>query len=388
MAVSGSASFAYRYCAFRLSAFWLFVPWYRREYEIAAQNQRLARGLTQLPPHPKSQDDFRRWLLIVAICLAASALFFIATVAVPSASGFNLLLPLLILLIGAGIIWSVPLDKDQQAEESDNGELSAVRKVIAAIGGGISVIGGVLLVSEIAPRNPLFLGLTTAFVTILTLSVVLYPIYLRLKFSLRQTAVHSARESVRADMAAHLHDSVLQSLALIRSRANDPEAVRTLARMQEQDLRKYLYSERTNDDTSTAELLRSIASEIERRYQKEISCVVSGDCTPDSSARSVIAAAREALTNACKHGGGAEISLYAELRGRDENSDQKNNKNRQSIDVWIRDRGPGFDPSQVPADRAGIRDSIIGRMERIGGKAALRSPLPSGGTEIHLEYHE
>ena len=393
-------------------ALWIFVPWYRREMEIAAQNQRLARGLN-LGPTGDEREAARSWLLLIATLLGAGAFFLFVVGATPSRNSFRFIGALIVMLLGAGIIWATPIKphNDETASEDFEtaGQLSAARKVVAAIGGTISVIGAVFLVTGISQEHPLLLGLTTALVTVLTLGLVLYPVVARLKYSLKETAAQKARESVRADMAAHLHDSVLQTLALIRARSDNPDLVRTLARMQEQDLRRYLYSDRADEDTSTAQMLQDISQEVERRYQKEISCVITGDCLPDASARAVLGAAREALINACKHGGG-EISLYAELRGElgadsgksassasisaqtvaagnlQRTAAGADSSRRQSLQVWIRDRGPGFDLAAVPADRAGIRDSIMGRMERIGGTATLRSPLPSGGTEVHLKY--
>lgn len=391
-------------------ALWIFVPWYRRESEVAAQNQRLAQGLN-FGLSSDERDASRSWLLLVATLLAASAFFLFSVGIGQNSSSFSILGSVILILIGAGIIWSIPIKPNDGESATDKlapvAQLSAARKVIATIGGAISVIGAVFLVAGISPNSPLLISLTTAVVTIMTLSLVLYPVMARLKYSLRETAAQKARESVRADMAAHLHDSVLQTLALIRARCDSPDTVRTLARMQEQDLRKYLYADRADEDTSTAQMLLDISQEVERRYQQEINCVITGDCVPDASARTVLAAAREALINACKYGGDGEISLYAELHsdtganslkdtfGASRTSVEANFQNsslgstmqqKQSLQVWIRDRGPGFDLATVPADRAGIRDSIIGRMERVGGKATLRSPLPSGGTEVHLEY--
>ncbi|MDR6938631.1 PspC domain-containing protein [Arcanobacterium hippocoleae] len=375
---------------------WILVPWYRREYEIEIQNQRLARGL-DLGPTSEDHESSKSWFLLVAVLISAGAFFLITTGIAPGNREIRILGAGFMLLAGAGIIWSTPIDSQRNKRETT--ALNAARKVVAVIGGGICVVGAVILVLEIAPRNPFFLSLTIALITVITLCLVFYPAVLRLKFSLRETAAQKARESVRADMAAHLHDSVLQSLALIRARADDADAVRTLARLQEQDLRKYLYSERQNEDTSTAALLREIAQELERRYQKEINTVITGDCKPDTSVRAVLAATREAITNACKYGGEKEVSLYAELR--QTMAGQKSGETvqqahlavqkdhlilRQSIEVWIRDRGPGFDPHTIAPDRAGIRDSIIGRLRRIGGSAEIRSPLQSGGTEVHLKY--
>lgn len=193
--------------------------------------------------------------------------------------------------------------------------------------------------------------------------------------NLRQAAVEKSRADARADIAAHLHDSVLQTLALLRARADDAEAVRRLARTQEQELRSYLYADRKDSDTSAATELQKISQNLERQYGAEVETVISGDIVPTSAIQTALAAAREAITNACKYGGNMPISVYAEF-------------GEQNCQIWVRDRGPGFDPADIPSDRAGIRDSLIGRMQRIGGEALVRSPLPSGGTEVYIGYRQ
>lgn len=375
--------------------FLIFVPSYRFESEVAAQNQRLAKQLN-ISPQTETQKSSRSRLLLIAALIGAGA-FFLTMIGIPQEhAGFKYVSAILILLIGAMISWSTPLVQNNDKESND---FSATRKATIIIGGGIALIGAILLVVEISPRNPILLALTSASVSVLVLLLMFYPIFLRLQSSLRETSIQKARESVRADIAAHLHDSVLQSLVLIRARADDPDAVRMIARIQEKDLRKYLYTERVAEDTSSAQVLRDVVEEVENAYQKEINCVITGDCVPHKQIHAVIAAAREALINACKYGENSEISLYAEISGKifnkemnlESNSASKNKVEKRAdsaMKVWIRDRGPGFDPSAIPADHAGIRESIIGRMNRIGGKAIVRSPLPSGGTEIHLVYPE
>lgn len=76
------------------------------------------------------------------------------------------------------------------------------------------------------------------------------------------------------------------------------------------------------------------------------------------------------MANAARHSGAALVDVYAEVDG-------------GAVAVSIRDRGRGFDPSGVPEDRAGVRHSIVGRMERHGGRAEGRS-APGEGTEIRL----
>jgi signal transduction histidine kinase len=86
--------------------------------------------------------------------------------------------------------------------------------------------------------------------------------------------------------------------------------------------------------------------------------------------RPVVLAAREAMVNAAKHSGADKVDVFAESDGR-------------RTEVFVRDRGRGFDPDAVADDRLGVRNSIVDRMRRHGGTAAVRS-APGEGTEVRL----
>jgi signal transduction histidine kinase len=174
----------------------------------------------------------------------------------------------------------------------------------------------------------------------------------------------------RADMASHLHDSVLQTLALIQKQANDPRAVVRLARAQERDLRAWLYSDLVDDGSSLAAALTKMAAEVEDAFGTPVEVVTVGDAEIDDVARAVLKAAREATVNAAKHSGADKIDIFVEA-GDD------------GVEVFVRDRGAGFDPDAVPEDRLGVRRSVIRRMERHGGEASIRS-APGEGTEVRL----
>jgi signal transduction histidine kinase len=173
-------------------------------------------------------------------------------------------------------------------------------------------------------------------------------------------------------MAAHLHDSVLQTLALVQQRAEDPRAVAALARRQERELRAWL-SRRTppaGDAPRLAAALEAVAGEVERDHGVAVDVVAVGDADLDERGRALVAAAREAVVNAAKFGAGSPVAVYAEaLDG--------------ELQVFVRDRGPGFDPGALPADRRGVRESIVGRMARHGGRAEIHS-APGAGTEVEL----
>ncbi|HWS57533.1 MAG TPA: ATP-binding protein, partial [Actinotalea sp.] len=178
-----------------------------------------------------------------------------------------------------------------------------------------------------------------------------------------------ARESERADIAAHLHDSVLQTLALIRARSGQPEEVARLARAQERELRAWLYDDRPTPGTSVAAELHGLVAEIEDARGAAIETVVVGDRVPDVGTESLLQATREALVNAVVHGR-PPYSLYLEV-------------GPEQVEVFVRDHGDGFDLDAVPADRFGVRESIIGRVVRRGGSATVRC-RPGRGTEVHL----
>jgi signal transduction histidine kinase len=203
------------------------------------------------------------------------------------------------------------------------------------------------------------------------LALVVAPWFVRLARSLAAERAGRVREQERAELAAHLHDSVLQTLALIQRRAPDAREVAALARHQERELRQWLF-ERTpaRNGNSVHALLRGTAAEVEERYRVPIEAVVVGDCPIDERMEALVQAAREAMTNAAKFAGETRIDVYAELAP-------------DRVEVFVRDRGPGFDQAAIAADRRGVRESILGRMERQGGDASVRS-TPGEGTEVEL----
>jgi signal transduction histidine kinase len=178
------------------------------------------------------------------------------------------------------------------------------------------------------------------------------------------------RSEERAEVAARVHDSVLQTLALIQREADDPRRVAALARGQERTLRASLYGDPRPATDSLAAALEEAAAEVEGLHGVRIEVVHTGDRPLDDGLRSVVLAAREAMTNAALHTGADEVSVFVDA-GDD------------AVSVYVRDRGRGFDPAAVPADRRGIAESIHGRMRRAGGSADVRSS-PGEGTEVEL----
>jgi signal transduction histidine kinase len=179
------------------------------------------------------------------------------------------------------------------------------------------------------------------------------------------------RTDERAEMAARVHDSVLQTLALIQRHADEPKRIATLARRQERELRGWLYGDgAVASGTTLVGALTEAAAEIEDVHGVRVEVASGGDCPLDDAGRAIVLAAREAMQNAAKFSGADEISVYAEAEdGR--------------VSVFVRDRGAGFDRDAVPADRHGLSESIERRLARAGGHATITS-APGEGTEVEL----
>ncbi|BFV58853.1 ATP-binding protein [Kitasatospora sp. CMC57] len=204
--------------------------------------------------------------------------------------------------------------------------------------------------------------------------VLVGPYALRMWQDLGAERTARIRAQERAEIAAHVHDSVLHTLTLIQRNADDAKEVLRLARAQERELRLWLYRPEAAAEAAPdtlAERIRSVVAEVEDRHGVAVELVCVGDCPMDDRIAAQIQAAREATVNAAKYGGGGPVQVYAEVEGR-------------TVSVFVRDHGPGFDPDSVPEDRMGVRESIIGRMKRNGGTARVR-PAPDGGTEVELE---
>ena len=180
------------------------------------------------------------------------------------------------------------------------------------------------------------------------------------------------RSDERSEVAARVHDSVLQTLALIQRHAQEPQRVSALARRQERELRGWLYGDlpHGNGAASLDAALSTAAADVEEVHGVRVELASAGDCPVDDGVEAVVLAAREAMTNAAKFAGVEAIDVYAEVT-------------EDTVAVFIRARGSGFDRAAVPRDRRGIVESIEGRLERIGGRATIAS-TPGEGTEVEL----
>ncbi|MGH2903479.1 MAG: sensor histidine kinase [Solirubrobacteraceae bacterium] len=212
-----------------------------------------------------------------------------------------------------------------------------------------------------------------ALAVLVAVALIFAPSWRRLAGSLAAERTERIRSQERADVGAHLHDSVLQTLALIQRSAGDPGQVKALARRQERELRGWLAdgdARGAGEGGRLAGALEAAACEVEAAIGGTFEVVAVGDCALDERGGAVVGAAREAMVNAAKFAGHVPVSVYAELSG-------------ERIHVFVRDRGTGFDPAAVPTSRRGVRESILGRMHRAGGRAAVRSQ-PGGGTEVEI----
>ena len=278
-------------------------------------------------------------------------------------------LPALIVLSGIALAWS-QLDAIQRDRllAQNNGRTRF--SVLRLLGGTVLVgLGVFLLVGRDDPLEELMRSAIAALAVLIGAALVLAPWWLRLVRELGDERAARARGSERADIAAHLHDGVLQTLALIRSRAGSADDVARLARAQERELREWLYDDRRTPGTSLATDLRAVVAEVEDTRAVAVDVVVVGDCVPDAGTEALLQATREALVNAVTHGR-APYSLYLEVV-------------EDKVEVFVRDHGDGFELSTVPTDRFGVRESIIGRVVRRGGTATVQS-RPGRGTEVHL----
>jgi signal transduction histidine kinase len=211
-----------------------------------------------------------------------------------------------------------------------------------------------------------------ALVVTLALGLISAPLWWTMARRLAAERMARARSQERAEMAAHLHDSVLQTLALVQKQSGDPDEIAKLARRQERELRSWLAGdEPARPRERLADAIRAGAAEVEEQHGVQVEAVVVGDAPLDERMEALVAAAREALTNAAKFASeGGPVRLYAEIED-------------GAAKVFVDDRGPGFDPETIPDDRRGVRESIIGRMKRYGGRAEIRS-APGDGTEVEL----
>ena len=281
----------------------------------------------------------------------------------------SLLVPLLLVAAGAVVVWS-DLDAAGRARALD-GAGSGQRGIVwlrIGLGVTLAIIGLTVIATRGSSPSVVVDSLLASLAVLLGLIIIAAPWALRLWTNARQEQEAAARANERADIAAHLHDSVLQTLALIQRRASDPAAVTTLARSQERELRSWLYGASVGHDETLAAAIASVSHEVEDLTSVPVELVVTGDRPMEEHGIALARALREALLNATRHGQ-PPVTAYVEI-------------GPGGVEAFVRDRGTGFDLDAVPEDRLGVRQSILGRMERHGGSARVRRR--EDGTEVEL----
>ncbi|MET1052004.1 MAG: PspC domain-containing protein [Mycetocola sp.] len=299
-------------------------------------------------------------LLGLALLAAAGAL-------VASRMGVDVpltfIIPAIVVLAGAGLAWRQFDDLRRQRSSSSSALL------VRALGALVLVALGILLFFVTGDEPNLWTVFAAAIAVLVGVAIVVAPWLVRLTRDLADERAARVREADRAEIAAHLHDSVLQTLALIQQKADPASEASRLARAQERELRDWLFAGSPGASVDLAAELRRIAAVIEQEYAAHIDVVAAGQ-SPSSVPDALLGAAREAMLNAARHAGGT-VSVYLE-------------SSPTAVELTVTDRGPGLNLDDIPNDRMGVRESILGRMRRIGGTGELR-PGPGGtGTEVRL----
>jgi signal transduction histidine kinase len=307
-------------------------------------------------------------------CFAVAALILLRSIGLWS--GDALMFPAAVLAIGTTALWSFGPSKRRLPYRSPVDALLAGGRVTVwrvVIGAALVLVGLISLAArgggaEDLRRAASAVGLATA-----GAAVAIGPVIGRLSREAADERRERIRSETRAEVAAHLHDSVLQTLAMIQRNSNDPRRMISLARRQERELRTWLYGshDALSPPTTLARAIDTVSEEVEGGHDVRIDTVIVGDLVLDESLEGLVAAVREATLNAAKHAGAAEIAVYVEVE-------------HGQVTAFVRDRGRGFTLAAVPADRQGIRGSIQARIVRLGGTAEIYSE-PGSGTEVQIQ---
>jgi signal transduction histidine kinase len=288
--------------------------------------------------------------------------------------------PALLAVVGVALLWRQADEAQRERWLDSTGRIDPARVVLGNGGwaayariaaGAVLLVLALLLFTVRGASVQMARDVTVAaLLAVAGIAIVVGPWVYRLAADLTAERAERVRTQERADLAAHLHDSVLQTLALIQKNAGDGAVVARLARSQERDLRSWLFVGESAAEDTVAGALRSAAAAVEDARGVSVEVVAVGDCDLSEELRPVVAAAGEAVANAAEHAGTGRVDVYAEVSS-------------DAVDVFVRDRGRGFDPDDLPADRHGVRHSILDRMQRHGGTAEIRS-APGEGTEVRL----
>ncbi|MFE3514880.1 PspC domain-containing protein [Streptomyces sp. NPDC059166] len=355
------------------AVFWIVVP-----LGVGGGAGAEARSLFETAPDGRRRlRKPDRGQVFALVALLVGALIFVGNVDMGSKAD-RYVWPALLIGAGSVLVWR-QADNARRAQWIEVGRRRRVLQLARGLA-GVALVGLGLAAFMVVRGSAAQLGTAlTAAVAVLTgIALLAGPYLVRMTQDLSEERLMRIRAQERAEVAAHVHDSVLHTLTLIQRNADDGAEVRRLARAQERELRNWLYDpqgtgkDEAEGPSTLAEAVKRAAAEVEDKHGVPLEVVVVGDCPLDEKLTAQMQAAREAMVNAAKYGGeGGAVQVFAEVEGR-------------TVFVSVRDRGPGFDLDAVPADRMGVRESIIGRMQRNGGTARLRS-VPGGGTEVELE---
>ncbi|MGI5223232.1 ATP-binding protein [Nocardia sp. CA-290969] len=336
---------------------WIFTPGGADDTQPSGTERRQAIGLA---------------LLGLGLSVAVSWAF--------SGTAARVIAPLLVIAVGAALVWR---EYDADGPRSLVGipakpSVVTWSRIIAGV--TLVVVGLAVVVVSQVDWGSLGSALLAVAATLIGVGLLTVPLGLRMMHSLNAERAARIRTEERDEIASHLHDSVLQTLALIQRQSGDPQEVLRLARSQERELRRWLFADSGPAESSLAAALRTIAGEVEDQHGVKVTPVTVGDVAMDGAGSgaglprehftALLGATREALVNAAKHAGVAEIDLFAETEP-------------HQVSVFVRDRGTGFDPDSVPEDRHGLTRSIRARVERRGGTVEIVSS-PGQGTEVRI----
>ena len=350
---------------------WLFIPMADEDGTIAGRAMTDRRGITLAA----AVGSLLILLLVVASIVGASWIS-------------NLSWPLVLSAAGLVLIWRNAAADEQETMRRLTEPLGAAgtrlgmagprkksRTIARAALTSVLLIGGLALLLSGHDGAELLRPVGGLILVVAAIMVLLGPWWLRIARDLVVERQARARAEERAEMASRVHDSVLQTLALIQRNASQPQEVIKLARGQERELRSWLFDGRAPGSVRGAAVtlasgVRLIQQEVEAAYGVAVEAITVGDCDLDDNLDAVLAAAREATVNAAKWSGARVVSLFAEVEPAE-------------VSLFVRDRGCGFDPAAVPGDRKGLAESVRARVTRRGGSATVRS-VPGEGTEVSL----
>jgi signal transduction histidine kinase len=316
-------------------------------------------------PEPAATVERRRNLAVIVATLAV----LLAARQVGLWPGNAVMVPAVIVAIAVVVIWSPDTPKPHREAAIDR--WSGAPLLRWTVGAVLAIAGVVALADRTGGLRGVGRSISAIAIAVAGIGVIAAPALGRLLASLDTERTLRIREEERAALAAHLHDSVLQSLVLIQ-RSDDPRRMVSLARRQERELRSWLYGTHpVGEPSSLTAAVESMAATIEVDHQVRIEAVTVGDVPLDATARAFLGALREAATNAARHSSADHVDMYVEA-------------DDTVLTGFVRDTGIGFDPSAVPDDRHGIADSIVGRIDRAGGRVVVSSH-PGEGTEIEIQ---